>query len=381
MKGQSAEDRLKPRQQVAEDLHDLIERFADHAGLCDRPTYKAMVTIFEQQCEIVGSKVQVRAKTGGACMQYPSDPEAIYDAHKGQAYKVHLSETGSDENDVQLIVMALPQTAAIPDSDALEEVLDDLKEKEHLPAVMTADTAYGGGGNERKVAEKGGELVSPVAGPKGEATPEVASEDKGTKLPSNENATASSTEPVPQAMEPLTIDDFAADELTGKATACPSGRIPLQTIHDAETGKTTIEMRGTDCENCEFRSACPIKKKPGGHDRLTYTEKQHHLEERRQEETTDVFKQQYAKRSEIESTNSGLKRRLGLGKLRGRGRKAVFHALYLKVAGWNLLRAASSGRLAVAGKGLLVPARWFWLIWTAGLTRIRGSGSIDHHEG
>ena len=58
-----------------------------------------------------------------------------------------------------------------------------------------------------------------------------------------------------------------------------------------------------------------------------------------------MFKERYAPRSGIESTNSGLKRRLGLGKLRVRGQRAVFHALYLKTAGWNLLRAAASGRL------------------------------------
>lgn len=80
VKGQSAEDRLKTRQQVAEDLQDLIERFAAHPGLRDRLSYKALVTIFEQQCEVVDAKVQVRTKTGGACMQNPSDPDATYDA-------------------------------------------------------------------------------------------------------------------------------------------------------------------------------------------------------------------------------------------------------------------------------------------------------------
>jgi len=92
--------------------------------------------------------------------------------------------------------------------------------------------------------------------------------------------------------------------------------------------------------------------------------------ERRQEEKTDVFKERYAKRSGIESTNSGMKRRLGLGKLRVRGRKAVFHAIHLKVAGWNLLRAVASGRLAGTGKARGGPARWFWRLWSAGRTRI-----------
>lgn len=347
-KGQSPEDRLKTRQQVAEDMHDLIVRFADHAGLRNRPSYKTLVTIFEQQCEVVEAKVQVRAKTGGACLQNPSDADATYDGHKGQGYKVQLSETCSDDNDVQLIVAALPQTASSPDADALEKVLCDLEKKDCLPDTMLADTAYGGDENVQKAADKGVELVSPVAGPE----PAGASSDN--------------------ALSPLTIDDFAVDERTGKVTACPSGRVPLEMIYDAKAGMTTIEMHATDCENCSFRTACPIKKKADRY-RLSYTDKQRRLEERRQEEKTDVFKERYAKRSGIESTNSGMKRRLGLGKLRVRGRKAVFHAIYLKVAGWNLLRAVASGRLAGAGKARWEPTRWFWRLWTACLTRIGGT--------
>ena len=347
-KGQSPEDRLKTRQQVAEDMRDLIVRFADHAGLRNRPSYKTLVTIFEQQCEVVEAKVRVRVKTGGDCMQNPSDADATYDGHKGQGYKVQLSETCSDDNDVQLIIVALPQTASSPDADALEKVLVDLKKKDCLPDTMLADTAFGGDENVQTAADMGVELVSPVAGPE----PVGASGDT--------------------AVSPLTLDDFAVDERTGKVTACPSGRVPLETIHDAEAGTTTIEMRAADCGNCPFRTACPIKNKADRY-RLSYTDKQRRLEERRQEEKTDVFKERYAKRSGVESTNSGMKRRLGLGKLRVRGRKAVFHAIYLKVAGWNLLRAVASGRLAGTGKAQGGPARWFWRLWNACRTRIGGT--------
>ena len=205
------------------------------------------------------------------------------------------------------------------------------------------------------VVGKGVEMVSPVAGP----------EPAG---PSSDNA-----------LSPLTIDDFAMGARTGKVTACSSGRVPLETIHDAKAGTTTIEMQATDCDNCSFRTACPIKKKADRY-RLSYTDKQRRLEERRQEEKTDVFKERYAKRSGIESTNSGTKRRLGLGKLRVRGRKAVFHAIYLKVAGWNLLRAAASGRLVATAQACLGPARCFWRLWTACLTKIRDREWIDSFD-
>jgi len=43
-------------------------------------------------------KVVVKAKTGGDCVQTPSDLDATYDAHKGPGYQVQIAETCSPEN-------------------------------------------------------------------------------------------------------------------------------------------------------------------------------------------------------------------------------------------------------------------------------------------
>ena len=325
-----ADSRAKSRQQVAEDLRDLINRFADHAGLRDRPSYQAMVTVFGQQCEIVEDRVTVRSKTGGDCVQNPSDLEATYDGKKGQGYQVQFSETCGDANDVQLIVSALPQTAVESDANALAPVLEDLQARDLLPEEMLADTSYGSDDNVQKAAQLNVEVVSPVSGPQPTETDAAAS--------ANANANVGET------VAKLSIDDFALDERTGQVEACPTGRIPLHVEYDAATGTTTIHMAPEDCAACPFREQCPIK--PGTPTcKLSYTDKQRRLEGRRREQATDVFRQRYAKRSGLESTNSGTKRRLGLGQLRVRGRRAVQHALYLKVAGWNLLRAAAAGKL------------------------------------
>ena len=66
---------------------------------------------------------------------------------------------------------------------------------------------------------------------------------------------------------------------------------------------------------------------------------------RRREQETPVFTERYRMRSGIESTNSGLKNRLGLKRLRVRGRGSVFRVILHKIAGWNLLRAAASTKL------------------------------------
>src|SRR5205814_4627605 len=110
-----------------EDLLWVIEHFADRPEWTGRSTYKALVTIFGQQCEVSGDAVAVKAKTGGDRIQNPSDPEATYDAHKGVGYQVQIAETCSPTNEVQLITAALPQTACEADSAAVVPMLDQLE--------------------------------------------------------------------------------------------------------------------------------------------------------------------------------------------------------------------------------------------------------------
>jgi hypothetical protein len=339
-----ADERGKSRQQVAEDVRALIDRFADHAGLRDRPSYLALVKVFNEQCEIVDERIQVRGKTGGNCLQNPSDPEATYDGHKGPGYQLQISETCSVENDVQLLTSVLPQTAVESDAKAMEPVLEHLQEQEHLPEELLVDTAYGSDENVQAAAALGVEVVSPVAGP----TPEAKA--KAEADPAK-----------------LTIDDFAHDERTGQVDACPTGRVPLATVYDADSDTTTVNMGPEDCGSCPHRQQCPVDPGPKGYT-TSFTGKQRRLASRRCEQQTTVFKERYARRSGLESTNSGLKRRLGLGRLRVRGHKAVAHALYLKAAGWNLLRAA----LALARRRAAL-IFWLaiagWIIWLAEIFR------------
>ena len=145
--GKDADSRSRLRLEVAEDLHLLVERFADDVAMRERTTYTLLVKVFQQQCEVAAGKVTVRAKTGGDCVQNPSDPEATYDGKKGPGYQVQLSETCHEDNDVQLIVSALPQTAVESDAKALTPVLEDLRKNDLLPKEMTADTAYGSDAN------------------------------------------------------------------------------------------------------------------------------------------------------------------------------------------------------------------------------------------
>jgi hypothetical protein len=313
--GKDKESRRLLRQQVAEDMHFLIGHFADVKPLNNGNCYKAMKRIFYEQCDVHEEEVTVKEKTGSRVMQNPSDPDATYDGHKGPGYQVQLSETCDPDNEVQLITSALPQTAAESDTEAVEPVLNDLEASNLVPQELLVDTSYASDENVQKAESRGVELVGPVPGSGG-----PASDDE------------------------LTIDDFNIDEATEQVVCCPAGHEPVSSDHDPETGKTRTVMPDSACGSCEYYDQCPATKKRNGY-QLDHTAKQRRIASRRREESTDVFQERYKIRGGIEGTNSGLKRRTGMGRLRVRGSPQVFHAIYLKVAGWNILRASVCAKM------------------------------------
>lgn len=309
------EARRRSRQEVAEDLLWTIERFADCAELTGRSSYKALVTIFGQQCELKEGKVVVQAKPGAHGMQNPSDPDAGY-GHKGRGDQAQLAETSSVQNEVQLVTGLLPQSAGEHDQGALVPMLEQLARAGLLPEQMVTDTHYGSDENVQAAARRDVELIAPVVGPK----------------------------PTPQR-DRLTVDDFARDERTGQVEACPRGCTPLAVRRDEAAGKTHVEMPASACVSCPFRASCPITSTYDGRYTLNFSDRDYRIAGRRCEEETEVFTKRYARRAGIESTNGGLKNRLGLGRLRVRGRGSVFRVIQHKVAGWNVLRAAASTKL------------------------------------
>lgn len=302
------ENRKLLRQQVAEDMYTLVKRFIDDEGINHRSSFRMLCTVFEQQCEITEEKVEIRKETGGSVIQNPSDPDATFDGHKGQGYQVQIAETCADGNEVQLITCAIPQTASDSDAQAVEEVCEVLSESGRLPKRMLADTLYGGDENVLTCSENGVELVSPVSG----------------------------KAPLPGK---LTIGDFTVDKATETVTACPAGYTPAESVYNPDTGKTRTVMSSEYCNACNRRKECPVKRARRGY-RIEHTAKQRRLDKRRREEETEEFRTVYSKRAGIESTNSGIKRRTGMSRVRVRGEASVYNAIILRMAGWNIFQAA-----------------------------------------
>jgi len=307
--------RRRLRQQVAEDLYQVLRHFADQPAHAKRSSYRALERIFYEQCEVHEDKVLVKAKTGKTVMQNPSDPDATYDGYKGPGYQAQIAETCHPDNEAQLITCVLPQTAAVPDEQAVAPVLADLQASRLLPDELQGDTHYPSDENVQLAERYGVELLGPVPG----AAPAEGPDD-------------------------LNLDDFVIDEATEQVVGCPEGQTPATSVHDPAKGKTRTTMPAAVCGRCAFRAHCPVEEGPDGY-HLEHTAKQRRVAGRRREQQTEVFRERYRRRNGIESTNSALKRRLGLGRLRVRGRRRVFQALYLKVAGWNLLRAAVCAKM------------------------------------
>ena len=298
------------RQQVAEDMYTLVELFIDDDEFNMRSTFKALCTVFNQQCNVIEEKVEIIKETGGSVIQNPSDPDATFDGHKGQGYQVQIAETCSDKNEVQLITCVIPQTASESDAVVIEQVCEALKKSDLLPKQMLADTLYGSDDNVQKCAEDKFDLISPVSGK------------------------------VPTAGK-MTILDFEVDEKTEIVIKCPAGRTPSKSMFYPKSNTIRTTIPAEYCNSCEQRKNCPVKRAKRGF-RIAHTAKDRRLEKRRQKEATDEFRTVYSKRSGIESTNSGIKRRTGMSRLRVRGKESVFQAMILRMAGWNILQAAKT---------------------------------------
>ncbi len=327
------ESRRLLRQQVAEDLYALLRRFADQPAHTQRSSYKAMERIFHEQCEVQEQKVLVKAKTGSTVMQNPSDPDATYDGHKGPGYQAQIAETCHPDNETQLITCVLPQTAAVTDEKAVAPVLQDLQASHLLPQELLVDSLYPSDENVQHAESLGVELVGPVPG----AAPAQRPED-------------------------LTLDDFVIDEATECVTCCPDGHAPVRSVHDPATGKTRTMLPAAGCASCAYRTQCPVTEAADGY-HLEHTAQQRRMAGRRREQQTEIFRQRYRRRNGIEGTHSGLKRRTGLGRLRVRGRARVFQAIYLKIAGWNILRAAACAtmrKLVQTRARAAVLGLWAW---------------------
>ena len=218
---------------------------------------------------------------------------------------------------------AIPGTACQSDGASLVDVIGELKQQGFSPSQLLADTAYGSDENHCHCRKEGIQRISPTAG----------------KCPENQidlqRLTAAG---FPIAMG-TNIQASGRVETCPQCVTCPAGIVPHCSHYDHDTNQIKVLQLPETCRACPINARRP-QKRESCFRVVTINPQQVRLIERRRHEKTDDFKNEYRVRSGIESTNSLLKRVTGLGRLRVRGRKGGFMSIQLKVAGWNVLRAA-----------------------------------------
>jgi transposase len=314
--------RVKPSEvsrtlgQVSTDLHDLITSFQAHDVISKLTEYQMLERVLREQCVTTGSgadatvAVKPPQKVSPDSLQNPSDSDAGYDAHKGQGYQAQLMETcqtGKRNPEIpNLITYVEVEPAHKHDSPALIPALDATARRECCPMQLTADTHYGSDDNLMKAAEKGVEVIAPVAGPA----------PKGN----------------------ITLASFSADLKTGYILRCPGGHAPLSVRTNKKNGLIAAFHKKT-CQTCPHQKDCTVKleKKIAT---LRYTITALRCAYRRVWETTPEFKEAFRWRAGIEGTNSQLKFMTGAGRLRVRGMESVRLAVTLKALGINIFRCS-----------------------------------------
>ncbi len=306
--------------QMATDIHSLIEQFAAVSVVESMSTFNTLVRLFKEQCLVEENEDNSESKAVAKpnkdvpsdSLQNPSDPDAGYSSHKGKGYQAQVAENytvadNSDEEEnrgLSLITYIEVESADQHDANALLPAIEALEEKGTKPKEILADSLYGSTSNCDKAKENHGvEVVSPL-------------------MPGNQKY--------------FHLSEFSFNQ-DGRIVSCPCGNTP-QSIKKTKKGFSAVFPLET-CINCESLSVCPVKKGSKGF-YYRYKDEDIYLAERKRYEESPDFKDRYRYRAGVEATMSEFDRRTGVKHLRVRGMKAVCFAAVMKAIGINIFRAA-----------------------------------------
>ncbi|MDZ4163528.1 MAG: transposase [Smithellaceae bacterium] len=308
----------KTLETVSQDLFSLVERFRQNKQVKSLTTFGVLLRVLKDQCtlsavdtEPAEMALKEPKKILSSSLQNPSDPDAGYDAHKGQGYKVQVMETycaSSDETikekTLNLITYVEVESAHNSDTHALIPALESTTDRRLAPEQVLADSPYGSDHNLKQANQLGVEVIAPVKGRPKEDT--------------------------------LSLADFPQTD-KGMISACPQGHTPVK-FKQGKKGHCSIAFTSEHCNVCVLLEQCPVKPGRKRH-YLRFDLKALRSAGRRAKEHTAEFKDKYRWRSGIESTFSEMDKKTGVKRLRVRGMSAVAYCARLKAIGVNLFRA------------------------------------------
>ena len=324
----------KTLQSLSADLFDLVHQFKDFPEVANMHSYKLLVRVLKEQCNINVSddSHRVELKTPkdipSDSLQNPSDPDATYSGHKGQGYQVQIMETYTETEDneskaeaLNLITHVEVEKACLSDAHALIPAIESTKSRGLCPEKITADSLYGSDDNCEAAKEMEVDVISPV----------MNGAEKG----------------------PVNLKDFEFLK-NGHVLNCPKGNEPV--LKKKKKTRFTQGFSLGTCSQCTLKEQC-IVRCGKRHYYLRYEEKAMRLAKRKARENTAEFKEVYRWRAGVEATMSEYDRRTGVKHLRVRGLQAVRFCAILKAIGINLFRATALRKrvkpLNAASRGIM----------------------------
>jgi transposase len=275
-----------------------IAAAADQPWLQEVPAVKTLQRVWAEQYIEVNGRLSWREvkdmPSPADLIASPYDPEARYSTKREVewvGYKVHLTETcETDTPDLVVNVETTPATT--PDDHMIKRVHASLEPRDLLPAEHIVDKGYT---DSQVLVESqqtyGVTLIGPVA-----------------------------DDPSWQARTGTGFDksQFLVD-WERQVVTCPMGKQSISWLpHTYPKNGMTWEVRFArkDCTPCPRRAQCTRAKKEPRIVGLQAREPYEALQEARQRQTTEEFRQQYAPRAGIESTHAQGIRRCGLRQAR-----------------------------------------------------------------
>lgn len=305
-RGSEAPRRLE---QTALDLYALVTQFAKHNKVSAMTQYRLIERLYRDQCEPPESDspaaIRLLEKPLSSSLQSPSDPDVTY-GHKGKGYEVQIAETCEAENGFQVITAVSVNPANESDQQAVVPMIEQVERtSDAVPEQLFADAGYASGDNLVAAADRGTDLQAPMG-------------------------TSGSVEHFP-------VSQFRTNEEQTEVLRCPNGQVPIA-HHPSKNGRMILAtFSAAACETCPLAALCPTEPRKDVRV-LAFNRGTLAVAQRRIEQSTPDFKEQYKIRSGIEATNSEFKRCHGLRKLRVRRIGRVALSVRLKAIAVNVKR-------------------------------------------
>lgn len=258
---------------------------------------------YDQETDRLTAKDKKKISASSLQSAYDEDATFRNKAGKSQSgYVANLSETCSKENPFQLITDYKVAANITSDVELIKKRLPELKNNTGCEELYVDGGYY---------------------------SQEAASSDKDQGVKINFTDMTGKT-----PKDKIGACEFKLDDAEKFIESCPNGTKPIRSAE--KNGQIVAHFGLESCDNCELLDQCPVKKQKKSYV-VRFSQKVLTASKQRKM-IAENYKSNCSMRAGIEGTNSALKRRHGMSKLRVRGLAKSQVEVGLKVTAQNFRR-------------------------------------------